>query len=87
MQVVYARCAGIDVHKKTVVVTVLRTDPAGKTSKTSKTTRSFSTMTAELRALAAWLDQEQIEPVAIESTGVYTPPTMLLKNSVSGSMP
>jgi transposase len=68
MQVVYERCAGIDVHKKTVVVTVLRTSTSGTTS---KTTRTFSTMTAELRALAAWLNQEQIEQVAIESTGVY----------------
>jgi transposase len=68
MQVLYARCAGIDVHKKTVVVTVLQTQTDGTTS---KTTRTFSTMTAELRALATWLKQEQIEQVAIESTGVY----------------
>jgi transposase len=65
--VVYAHCAGIDVHKKTVVVTVLHTPATGKTS---KTTRTFSTMTAELRALAAWLDQEQVKQVAIERTGV-----------------
>ena len=50
MQVVYEHCAGIDVHKKTVVVTVLRTDMAGKTS---KTTRTFTTMTADLRALSS----------------------------------
>jgi transposase len=68
MQVVYAHCAGIDVHKKTVVVTVLHTQATGETS---KTTRTFSTMTGELRALAAWLDQEQVEQVALESTGVY----------------
>jgi transposase len=67
MQVVYACCAGIDVHKRTAVVTVLRTDPAGKTS---KVTRTFSTMTAELRAVAAWLEQEEVEQVAIASTGV-----------------
>jgi hypothetical protein len=84
MQVVYARCAGIDVQKKTVVVTVLHPHATGKTS---KTTRTFSTMTGELRALAAWLDQEQVEQVAMESTGVYTPPTMLLKDCASGSMP
>jgi transposase len=46
---------------------VLHTQTTGKTT---KSTRTFSTMTAELRALAAWLDQEQIEQVAIESTGV-----------------
>jgi transposase len=68
MQVVYERCAGIDGHKKTAVGTVLCTGTAGKTS---KATRTFSTMTAELGALAAWRDQEQVEQVAIESTGVY----------------
>src|SRR5262249_33092989 len=67
MHVVYERCAGIDVHKKTVVVTVRSTSTA---SKTTKTTRTDSTMTGELRALAAWLDQEHVEQVAMESTGV-----------------
>lgn len=76
MQVVYERGAGIDVHKKTAVVTVLRIDSAGKTA---KTTRTFSTMTTELRALAAWLEQERVEQVAMESTGVYTLPTKLQK--------
>lgn len=68
MPVVYERCAGIDVHTQPVVVTVLCTSTAGKTR---KTTRTFSTMTAELRALAAWLVQEQMEQVARESTGGY----------------
>jgi transposase len=69
MQVLYERCAGIDVHQKTVVVTILVTQPDGQTTK--KTTRTFATMTAQLRELAAWLDHEHIEQVAIESTGVY----------------
>lgn len=68
MQVLYERCAGIDVHKKTVVVTVLQTQRDGTTT---KATRTFSTMTADLLALATWLDHEQVEQVAIESTGVY----------------
>jgi transposase len=68
MQVLYERCAGLDVHQKTVVVTLLVTQADGKTT---KTTRTFSTMTGQLRELAAWLDREHIEQVAIESTGGY----------------
>jgi ribulose bisphosphate carboxylase small subunit len=33
MQVLYERCAGIDVHKRTVVVTVLVTEPSGRVTK------------------------------------------------------
>ncbi len=42
MQVVFGRCAGLDVHKKTVVATVLLTAANGSVS---KETRTFSTMT------------------------------------------
>lgn len=68
MQVLYERWAGIDVHQKTVVVTIRVTDADGQTT---KATRTFSTMKAQLRDLAAWLDREHVEQVAIESTGVY----------------
>jgi transposase len=68
MQVVFARCAGLDVHKKTVVVTVLLTDSTGSVS---KETRTFSTMTAELLRLEAWLADLQVDHLALESTGVY----------------
>jgi transposase len=68
MQVVYARCAGLDVHKKTVVVTVLLTESTGAVC---RETRTFSTMTAELLRLETWLTQLQVEHLALESTGVY----------------
>ncbi len=45
MQVLYPRCAGIDIHKKTVVVTILLTSPAGQIT---KSTQTFGTMTADL---------------------------------------
>ena len=45
LSVLYARCAGLDVHKKTVVACVRRVDPAGKVSALVKT---FATMTADL---------------------------------------
>jgi transposase len=68
MQVVYASCAGLDVHKKTVVVTVLLTASNGAVT---KETRTFSTMTAELLRLEAWLADRQVDHLAMESTGVY----------------
>lgn len=45
MQVIYQRCCGLDVHKKTVVATVLITSPDGTVE---KKTRTFSTMTTGL---------------------------------------
>ncbi len=87
MQVVFARCAGLDVHKKTVVVTVLLTASNGSVS---KQTRTFSTMTAELLRLEAWLSELEVDYLAMESTGVYWYPiynlleegrTVLLVNS------
>jgi transposase len=71
MQVLYDRCAGLDVHKKTVIVTTLLTQPDGSTQ---KQTRTFSTMTADLLALEEWLSALGITVVALESTGVYWRP-------------
>jgi transposase len=68
MHVVYARCAGLDVHTKTVVVTGLSTASNGSVTKATKT---FSTMTAELLRLEAWLTELEVDQLALESTGVY----------------
>jgi transposase len=68
MQVLYERCAGLDVHQKSVVVTVMLTAPTGQVS---KVTRTFSTMTAELLTLDSWLEEQQVAHLAMESTGVY----------------
>jgi len=74
MQVVHERCAGLDVHKQTVVACVLITHPDGQVH---REVRTFSTMTAELLVLADWLAAQRVSHVALESTGVYTPPPML----------
>lgn len=76
MQVVYERCCGLDVHKKTVVACILITSLDGSVQ---RTVRTFSTMTGGLLALADWLESFQIPVVAMESTGIYTPPPMLAK--------
>jgi len=71
MQVIYKRCAGADVHKKTVVVCVLITREDGSVE---KHLRTFSTMTADLLALDEWLRGLQVEHVVMESTGVFWHP-------------
>lgn len=68
MQIVYHCCCGLDVHKETVVACVLHTPADGTVQ---RATRTFSTMTAALRALSAWLQAEQVQQVAMESTGGY----------------
>jgi len=71
MQPVYERCAGLDVHKKTVVACRIICDPQG--GKRSEV-RTFGAMTADLLALADWLRAGDVTHVAMESTGVYWKP-------------
>lgn len=71
MEIVYARCAGADVHKKTVVVCVIVPDDHGGWH---KETRTFGTMTADLLALSDWLQECGCTHVAMESTGEYWKP-------------
>lgn len=71
MEVVYARCAGLDVHKKTVVACLLWSAPGGATV---QRTRTFSTMLPGLEALRDWLLAEGCPAVAMEATGVYWKP-------------
>jgi len=68
MDVVQACCAGLDVHKRTVVACVLQVQPDGGVV---RQVRTFGTMTAELLALDDWLTTRGVEHVALESTGVY----------------
>jgi transposase len=70
MEVIYERCCGLDVHKKTVVA-CLRA-PGG--SRRGSAVRTFGTTTAELQTLAEWLQREGCTHAAIESTGVYWQP-------------
>jgi transposase len=79
VQVVYPRCAGLDVHLKTVVACRMSTDSAGKVVRAVKT---FRTMTGDLVALSRWLTEGEVTHVAMESTGVYWKPVFnLLENN------
>ena len=75
MQVLYERCCGLDVHKKTVVACVLITSPDGQVH---KQVRTVATTTAGLLALADWLAILQISHIALESTGIYWRPVFNL---------
>src|SRR5881396_2582901 len=72
MDVVNARCAGLDVHKATVVAG-LRV-PGPQRGERCGETKTFATTTRGLAALAAWLTAHAVTHVAMESTGVYWRP-------------
>jgi transposase len=71
MHVLYPRCCGLDIHKKTVVACVLLTDPDGTDH---RFVRTFGTMTADLLVLGDWLSFHAVTHVAMESTGVLWRP-------------
>lgn len=71
MDVLHARCAGLDVHKALVVACVLTPGPG---SAPHKEIRSFGTMTEDLLSLLDWLLDQGCTHVAMESTGVYWKP-------------
>lgn len=71
MDVIVDRCAGLDVHKKTVMGTVRSPDGRGGRA---QETREFSTFTKRLVELRDWLVAEDVTQVAMEATGVYWRP-------------
>jgi transposase len=70
MDVIYPRCAGLDVHKQTVVACAR---VAGN-GPLLQEVRTFATTTSGLLALADWLESLGVEHVAMEATGVYWKP-------------
>jgi transposase len=71
MEVVNSHCAGLDVHKKSVVVCRITPDKDGGWR---KDIRRFGTLTVDLLGLADWLRAGQVTQVAMESTGIYWRP-------------
>jgi transposase len=70
MEVIYPRCAGLDVHQQTVVACVrLASGPT-----VQQELHTFGTTTGDLLALADWLASYGCTHVAMESTGVYWKP-------------
>jgi transposase len=70
MEVLYPRCAGLDIHKKTVVAAVRLIEG----NKVVTEVKTFATTTAGLLALSDWLSKNGCTHVAMEATGVYWKP-------------
>ena len=71
MEVIYRHCAGLDVHKNSIMANARQIDDHGKVH---AETRKFGTMTRELLALSDWLASQGVTHVAMESTGVFWKP-------------
>lgn len=78
MEILYPRCAGLDVHKDTVAVCVLTPGP---TAEPKREIRMFGTTTTELRRLREWLRENRVSHAAMESTGVYWKPVFNILES------
>lgn len=79
MEILHTHCAGLDVHKKTVVACAIT--PKAKHGWQGET-KTFGTMTADLLALSDWLQERGVTHVAMESTGEYWRPVF---NILEGS--
>jgi transposase len=79
MEVIYPRCCGLDVHKRSVVACLIT---PGADGAPVKAVRTFGTMTEDLLALSDWLAAAGCTHVALESTGVFWKP---IYNLLEGS--
>ena len=74
MQVVHPICCGLDVHQARLTACLRHVNDAGQVT---TEWREFSTIYSELLALSDGLVAQHCPVVAMESTGVYTPPGIL----------
>ena len=70
MEVLYPHCAGLDVHKDTVVACVRHM----VNGSVEREVRTFKTTTKELLALSDWLAGAECTHIVMEATGVYWKP-------------
>ena len=70
MEVIHSRCAGLDVHKDTVVACARR----AQGSRVQRDLARFRTTTSDLLQLVSWLHERGCTHVALEATGVYWKP-------------
>jgi transposase len=70
MEVLYPKCAGLDVHRDTVVACVR----IARGGKVAQDVRTFGTTTTDLMGLSDWLTGHGVTHVAMEATGVYWRP-------------
>jgi transposase len=70
MEVIYSRCAGLDVHKDNVVACVR----IAHGRRVERSLKEFGTTTRELFRLLEWLQSYGVTHVGLEATGVYWKP-------------
>jgi transposase len=70
MEILYPHCAGLDVHKDSVVACVRHV----RDGKVATAVKTFKTTTQELILLSDWLAAEGATHIAMEATGVYWKP-------------
>lgn len=73
MQQIHDRVAGLDVHRDSVVACFRQLGPRGGVVREKE---RFTTTTAGLQVLEAWLADRDIQLVAMEATGVYWKPVL-----------
>src|SRR5579863_4954357 len=69
MEIMYRRCAGLDIHQKSIAVCVRIVK--GHCREPEVHTATFGTFTEDLERLRDWLRQHKVKQVGMESTGVY----------------
>src|SRR5438270_10341134 len=80
MDVVYTRCAGLDIHKRSIVACrIIGPAPADPAQgpvqvQVQRQTQTFGTTPQALLALYDWLSAAEVTHVAMESTGTYWKP-------------
>jgi transposase len=72
MDVLFTHCAGLDVHRDTVVATIR--SPGARKGVRVQETRTYATTQRGLAGLGDWLAVWQVELVAMEATGIYWKP-------------
>lgn len=70
MEVLYPHCAGLDIHKESVVCCVRHMN----NGKVKTEVRTFQTTTGALLELSGWLGSEGVTHIGMEATGVYWKP-------------
>jgi transposase len=74
MDLVVERCAGLDVHRDSVVATVRMPGSGKSRRRRAQETRTFATTIGQLELLGDWLEGFGVTLVGMEATGVYWKP-------------
>jgi transposase len=82
MELMFDVAAGIDVHRDILVVSVRH---GGERGREKVETRTYSTFYDGLEQMVAWLDEQGVPVVGLESTGVYWKPVVLALRKLSPS--